>query len=731
MLKNLSKKVIKSKKNNKKSYFKNLSFLDEGECNKNIIHYHHPKNYEYYGIFPFIINYDEANKLIFNKLLSENNGLSLKDWFRQYNILEQKCHLKNKSLKKTLKNKSKSKSKPKHLGCNNHQHQHNHKVNLFEPIQKDINYKLQSAVYELINSKSVINTFNYLFQKFGSGIYIQIKNGKLESFIPFINTDFVNDWANLINLPKKYKTIEEYFLDKQKELGGKLKYMKNKDLWSASNCLLHTDKQNSINDSHWSEIYQMISETCKVHKIDDVDFFINIKAFPLLRNDFCEPYEYIYGKNKFLTSHYYSSYHPILSISTNNNFGDLPYPSAVDWKIITQEIFRNSCDTKYLYENCNIRERKFEDSNSETEECVQHNLEWNDKENILYFFGDSSSCGVGVNNIRLNLIDLGSRNLDLMSCTLTKFSRRNKINLETHEMEFDKSSDFKFNIYDEYVKRHNFKTFKEGKHGRYKYLISVPNYGVDLELPYYLSLSALVFKVDNEYLTWYDNLLKPYQHYLPVKKDLSNLVSLIKWANSHQETCHKIARNGYIAFKKFFNRNNILEYWSYLLNSIAHHRLDLTSLHHKFQKYESKLKILTPKQFTSPIIDDNSINFTNNKLGIIIPYYKLDSKYKTTMKDIINVLIENFKKFPKLKYKIIICEQIRDNKKYNKGQLINLGLLIAKNEKCTHIVINNLNNYITSEMIPYYFAFKEANKGIVNIGFNWTDFYQKRFDTVA
>ena len=32
-------------------------------------------------------------------------------------------------------------------------------------------------------------------------------------------------------------------------------------------------------------------------------------------------------------------------------------------------------------------------------------------------------------------------------------------------------------------------------------------------------------------------------------------------------------------------------------------------------------------------------------------------------------------------------------------------------------------------MIPYYFAFKEADKGIVNIGFNWTSFYQKKLLT--
>jgi hypothetical protein len=220
----MSKKVIKSQKNGKKSYFKNLSFVNNGDCGKNIIHYHHPKNYDYYGVFPFIINYEEANKLIFNNLLSENNGLSIREWLEKYNILIPKYNKKSlkhsSDTKGTKGTKGIKKSKSKY-------HNYNYKNNLFEPIQKEINNKLQSAVYELVNSKSVINTFNYLFQKFGSGIYIQIKDGKIESFIPFINTNFINDWGNLINLPKKYKNLEEYFLDKQKDLGGKLKYIKN------------------------------------------------------------------------------------------------------------------------------------------------------------------------------------------------------------------------------------------------------------------------------------------------------------------------------------------------------------------------------------------------------------------------------------------------------------------------------------------------------------------------
>jgi hypothetical protein len=59
--------------------------------------------------------------------------------------------------------------------------------------------------------------------------------------------------------------------------------------------------------------------------------------------------------------------------------------------------------------------------------------------------------------------------------------------------------------------------------------------------------------------------------------------------------------------------------------------------------------------------------------------------------------------------------------------LVNLGLLVAKLHGCTHVAVNNLNLNITEEMIPYYFSFKEADKGVVNLGFKWNDYYQKKF----
>jgi hypothetical protein len=180
-----------------------------------------------------------------------------------------------------------------------------------------------------------------------------------------------------------------------------------------------------------------------------------------------------------------------------------------------------------------------------------------------------------------------------------------------------------------------------------------------------------------------------------------------------------------MAFKKFFNHKTVTEYMNYLLNSIAHHRLNTSSLQKKYQEYEAKIKIITPLSIPPPEI--SKINFRDHKLGIIIPYLRSDNSHKSTLKEVTNRLIEEFRKYPKLKFKIIICEQSKDYRKFNRGQLINLGLLIAKKHNCTHIVVNGLNIPITSEMIPYYMAFTEADKGVVNIGFNWSDHYQKKY----
>lgn len=54
----------------------------------------------------------------------------------------------------------------------------------------------------------------------------------------------------------------------------------------------------------------------------------------------------------------------------------------------------------------------------------------------------------------------------------------------------------------------------------------------------------MVFKQDSEYYEFFYNELQPNVHYIPVKRDLSDLVEKVKWAISNDEAVMEIAENG-------------------------------------------------------------------------------------------------------------------------------------------------------------------------------------------
>ncbi|CAB9509055.1 KDEL motif-containing protein 1 [Seminavis robusta] len=57
-----------------------------------------------------------------------------------------------------------------------------------------------------------------------------------------------------------------------------------------------------------------------------------------------------------------------------------------------------------------------------------------------------------------------------------------------------------------------------------------------------LCSNSLVFKVDSGYADWWHFLLKPYEHYVPVKRDLSDLKAQFDWAEEHPEQVKKITQ---------------------------------------------------------------------------------------------------------------------------------------------------------------------------------------------
>jgi len=61
-----------------------------------------------------------------------------------------------------------------------------------------------------------------------------------------------------------------------------------------------------------------------------------------------------------------------------------------------------------------------------------------------------------------------------------------------------------------------------------------------------MHLGCCVIKVDSQegYRQWYYDRIHPWEHFVPVKSDMSDLIEKIEWAHSHDAEAHAIAQNG-------------------------------------------------------------------------------------------------------------------------------------------------------------------------------------------
>ena len=79
---------------------------------------------------------------------------------------------------------------------------------------------------------------------------------------------------------------------------------------------------------------------------------------------------------------------------------------------------------------------------------------------------------------------------------------------------------------------------------RHKYLIDIDGYYCAWESMFLkLSSTSVVLKVQSDYEQWYYDRLVPWEHYIPVQHDLSDLETRVVWAREHDRACQQIAAN--------------------------------------------------------------------------------------------------------------------------------------------------------------------------------------------
>jgi len=524
-------------------------------------------------------------------------------------------------------------------------------------------------LYKNIDYNSIMNTFDYMFYKFKKGIFIIIRDNKLALFLPFSNVYYKNNWYHKTYFSEQEKKLletEDYnkiktildknIIDFQQKHPDQFKHMKinfNRKRWYANNCHFRNTFPEYEGGLNVNIYKSMLEALLKDRRVNDVEFFINPRDFPILKKDLTEPYNHLFDseKVKVETQYLYDKMCPIFSKSATDKYADIMIPNEDDWARVSNKFFTDKCSDVY-------RENVLD----------KINLKWNKKENKCIFRGSATGCGITLDtNMRLRAADISLDNSNILDAGITDWNSRPKKYMGEPIKIID-TTKFRFGLSG---------MINNAEKSNYKYILNIDGHVSACRLSSELGMNSVVLLVNSPYKLWFSHLLEPYIHYVPVKKDLKDLVSQIKWCIAHDDDCKKIAENARKFYLEYLGKEGVFNYMEQKLNAIHKNKVTKNCLD----------------------IDKKILNGVKKNIAIIACFRDLLVGGERERERRIYVQLMNKLLVPYCNFHIYIIEQSDDGQLFNIGKLKNIGFEIASKNK-----ENVFDHYIFTDIdiIPNY-----------------------------
>jgi hypothetical protein len=98
-------------------------------------------------------------------------------------------------------------------------------------------------------------------------------------------------------------------------------------------------------------------------------------------------------------------------------------------------------------------------------------------------------------------------------------------------------------------------------------LIDIEGVGYSARTKLLLFTGRPLFLQERRHIEYWYQWLRPWQHYIPVASDLSDLIERIEWANRHQAECRRIAENAQQFALKHLTRDAAVDYLQEVLTA--------------------------------------------------------------------------------------------------------------------------------------------------------------------
>lgn len=539
-------------------------------------------------------------------------------------------------------------------------------------LPEDINNNssLEDICFQDIDIESIQNTYEYIYYNFKKGIFVVIKNNKLQVFLPFTNANYFNKYYKTLffNNYEKTKLETEPYEKISKMLRDKHNKMLRGDVlpdrrkWGLNGCWANYEDYEG--ELSVAKIYSALKMTLECKKVGDCAFFVNYRDFPIFNKDGSHPFEHFFDKPPQIWDK--RKLCPIFTSSRKDSGGEMFFPNSDDLTRLLQAYFPVSCDGIPGY-------GKFES-------------DWDKKKPMGVFRGAATGCGTcPENNPRLMLAKIAAENPEYINGGVTSLNYKAKKYKGGSFRFIDRKSTPTVDKMDEFEK------------STYKYIINIDGSVSAFRLSTELRLNSVLLLVKSDYKLWFSDWLVEYEHYVPVNADLSNIISQIEWCRANDEQCKQIAKNAVVFYEKYLSNEKIIEFIASQLNKISSAMIPgLTSL--RLPKFNNNFAFVTCYRNTSD----------NSRLNQGLKFLEIQQRYYQKIFGEIDVYIIN---------------QQQDDTPFNIGKLKNIGFQLATQEKkYDHIIFTDIDMIANLDLLKYLATTPE---GIMSLASSGT-----RYDTV-
>lgn len=401
-------------------------------------------------------------------------------------------------------------------------------INSIVPLHPNIKWSKWSQT-----KTAAMNTLSYINDRLHARIAIFIvRDGKLVKVIHLGNPEtapehrpYLKELNPDLNFPHSAKDIT---LDKRlyrrndtRVIGCLLRK------WSANDDDFVAGKDADYLQDFYGRFLIFVN---KRYPLPDGFYIMSRTDQTLIRKDGMHPLVDLIGGLKQLDDRRLLRFYPLLNCNTHDEYADIPLPTFDDWMYVRSPGLKDIT------------------------------LNWSNKKAVAVFRGSATGCGfTEETNMRMKAAALGRQYPDLLNAGLVSYNDNPKIHKTGRVGYIDSKKYNRFKV----------RPIPFNEQSKFKYLLHIDGNVAAYRLGVSLLLGSVILLQESGSQLWFQHMMKPWVHYVPVAADLSDLIERIEWCKSHDAECEAIAAASLALGQKIMTREACEDYFAATLWALA------------------------------------------------------------------------------------------------------------------------------------------------------------------